>query len=92
MLRFFIRRLIVALLVAAGLQLRSFVNLLDADQGFDISHLITLRVTLPATHFTDAPSRFVYAQGIVDAVQPIPGVEGASLSVGVPPGHGMISF
>jgi hypothetical protein len=82
----------VALLVAAGLQLRSFVNLLNADQGFDISRLITIRVTLPATHFADGPSRFVYAQGIVDAVQTIPGIEGASLSNGVPPGQGMISF
>src|SRR5678815_5675589 len=41
----------VTLSVVAGLQLRSFVNLLHEDRGLDADKLVTFNVTMPAAQF-----------------------------------------
>ncbi len=76
--------LAVALAVSAGLQLRSFVNLLDVDQGFDLRQLSTLRVGFPPKFFTDSAQRYVVAENLRAALEHMPGVEGVTLSAGVP--------
>ena len=82
----------VTLSVVAGLQLRSFVNLLHEDRGLDADKLVTFNVTMPAAQFADGPSRYAAAERIRTAATQVPGVENATLSFGVPPGAGSIFF
>lgn len=76
--------LAVALAVAAGLQLRSFVNLLEVDQGFALDRLVSLRVGFPPRAFADATDRYIVAENLRTALEHMPGVEGVARSVGVP--------
>lgn len=76
--------LAVALAVAAGLQLRSFVNLLHVDQGFALEQLVSFRVGFPPRAFADSPQRYVVAENLRTALERLPGVEGVALSAGVP--------
>jgi len=84
--------LAIALSVAAGIQLRSFVNLLHVDRGFDAARLVTFNLTTPAAKFGDDASRYSYVETVRAAMQSIPGVEAATLSSGVPPSAGAIYF
>jgi len=82
----------VTLSVVAGLQLRSFVNLLYEDRGLDADKLVTFSVTMPPAQFADGPSRYAAAQQIRAAATQVPGVESATLSFGVPPRAGNLYF
>jgi predicted permease len=84
--------LAVALSVAAGIQLRSFVNLLQEDRGIDVEHLATFEVTLPGGAVADGPSRYAVAEAIRSNAQSVPGIEAATLSRGVPPAAGALYF
>ena len=82
----------VALTAAAGLQLRSFVNLLREDRGFDAGQLMVFQVSMPAAHFGDAASRFGYAEAMRSTLSGLPGIQGTVLSRGVPPSSGDLHF
>jgi putative ABC transport system permease protein len=84
--------LAVALSVAAGIQLRSFVNLLHADRGIDADRLATFEVSLPAGAAADGPGRFALADGIRSSAASVPGIEAATFSFGVPPSAGTLYF
>jgi putative ABC transport system permease protein len=82
----------VALTAAAGLQLRSFVNLLHEDRGFDAEQLTVFRVSMPAAHFADGVSRSAYAEAIRSSLSRLLGVQGTAISRGVPPASGDLHF
>jgi len=82
--------LAVALCVGAGIQLRSFVNLLQDDRGLDAQALSVFEVQLPAGAGTDGASRLATAEQLRATAVAIPGVEGATLSFGVPPRSGSL--
>jgi hypothetical protein len=82
----------VALTAAAGLQIRSFVNLLRDDRGFEAGRLTTFRVSMPGAHFADAASRASYAGAVRTRLSALPGVEGTAVSRGVPPSSGDLHF
>ena len=84
--------LAIALSVAAGIQLHSFVNLLHVDRGFDAERLVRFDLTTPAAKFGDDASRYSYIESVRAAAQSMPGVEAATLSSGVPPSAGAIYF
>jgi predicted permease len=84
--------LAVALSVAAGIQLRSFVNLIHEDRGIDADRLATFQVSLPAAAAADGPSRYVLAQAIRSSAESVPGIEAATFSFGVPPKTGNLYF
>jgi len=72
------------LLVVATLLLRSFMNLLRAEEGFDTSRLVTLRLELPADRY-DSPD--VIVRGVEDVVarlEALPGVESVAASNLIP--------
>jgi putative ABC transport system permease protein len=80
--------LAVALTAAAGLQLRSFVNLLHEDRGLDAEKLAVFTMSMPAAQFADAASRFAYAEAVRASLGGVPGIEATTLSRGVPPNSG----
>jgi putative ABC transport system permease protein len=83
--------LAVALSAAAGVQLRSFVNLLHTDPGIDADRLVTVAVSLPADRFA-GERRHEVADTVRASLRGLPGIEGATLSVGVPPAAGSLYF
>jgi putative ABC transport system permease protein len=70
-------------LVAAGLMLRTFANLLDAPIGFDPSHVLTARVSLNLREFPSVDRRSAFYPAAIARVRDLPVVDAAS--VGGPP-------
>jgi predicted permease len=73
-----------ALLIGAGLFLRSFVNLLRLDPGFQTQNVITAIVTLPGSRYKDDAAREHFFQEFLDRISTIPGVRAAGASSDVP--------
>lgn len=65
-------------LVAAGLMLRTFVNLLEAPIGFDPTHVVTARVSLNLKAFPDVDRRWAFFREAIARVRELPGVDAAS--------------
>ncbi len=77
----------VALLIGAGLMLRSLFLLGSVDPGFRPDHVITMKLALPQTRYDGlAIARFY--QRLLDRIQPLPGVRYAAVSRNVPLGGG----
>lgn len=67
------------LLTGAGLLLKSFLLLESVDLGFNPSHLLTMRMTLPETQYpTDAKAAAFFEQ-LLARIRGVPGVESAGL-------------
>lgn len=81
------------LLIGAGLMVRSYLKIQNADLGFDPRNLLTFRVGLPPTQFTDkAQVRRFFAQ-LTPALAAIPGVEAAGAASMLPSnGIGLNAF
>jgi putative ABC transport system permease protein len=82
----------VALLAAAGLQMRSFQNLVNADRGLDSNRVLLASVRLPVTQFADKASQSATAVLLEERVRALPGVEKTTLASNVPPATGNIYF
>ncbi len=86
----------LVLLVGATLLVRSFGRLLAVDPGFDPSHVVTLRVSLPSSRYGDPDpvvarqKRDAFFQPLLESVSTLPGVASAALGSGVPPETGIM--
>jgi putative ABC transport system permease protein len=82
----------VALLIGAGLLLRSFITLQQVDAGFDVDAVMTGRV-LPAsaTDFDTRQERLQFWDRVTAEVAALPGVTGVSTISFVPLGRGNTS-
>lgn len=76
--------LAVTLLVGAGLLLRSFQALARVSPGFDVEHVLTLRVSANWGETVDLKGLRQRMDRDLDAVRQIPGVEGAATSLSLP--------
>ncbi|HMG05790.1 MAG TPA: ABC transporter permease [Chthoniobacterales bacterium] len=74
----------ILLLIAAGLLIRSFGKLLQADVGFESKNLLTLEYRLPRAKYTQPDAPWNFHQQVLDRVQQIPGVKSAALVRGLP--------
>lgn len=84
--------LAVALLAAAGLQLRSFVNLVNADRGLDTQGVLTASVELPAALVADPATRPTLVDAVESRAAALPGVVSTTVASGLPPEGGSILF
>jgi putative ABC transport system permease protein len=82
----------VALLAGAGLQIRSFQNLVNADRGLDSNRVLLASVRLPASQSADKASQSATSLLIEERVRALPGVEKTTLASNVPPAGGNIHF
>jgi predicted permease len=71
------------LLIAAGLMLHSFVNLLRADPGFRPQQVLTASISLPFEHYRGPNISRFYDQ-LVGALQAVPGVQSAGAGTDLP--------
>ena len=75
------------LLVGGALLARSFSALVNADRGYEPSHLLTAWIPMPAPAFTPE-QRARIAAGIVERLGAAPGVSAVGLSNAPPAGRG----
>jgi putative ABC transport system permease protein len=73
----------VLLLIGAGLLVRSFHQLQKVNPGFQLDHLVTMRVILPPTTYNGPKSRAFYDR-LVTAIGALPGIQSVATSSGVP--------
>jgi putative ABC transport system permease protein len=81
----------VALLIGAGLLIRSFWRLQHVQPGFDASRLLTMRLNLPALSYRNGDARWAFYERLLADVSALPGVRAAATSSIVPLGGGNTS-
>jgi putative ABC transport system permease protein len=67
----------LVLLVGAGLLIRSFVLLISEDLGFKPSHVLTMQLWLPESHYAEGQPVVNFYQQVIDRVAALPGVKAA---------------
>jgi len=81
------------LLIAAGLMIKSVVELKTADLPFATDNIFTARINLTAVEHPDTASRALFYEELLPRLEAIPEVEAATLSDGLPAsGNGMRTF
>jgi putative ABC transport system permease protein len=77
------------LLMAAGLLMRSFRELMRVDPGFDPTNVVTLQIELPmGTTYRRQEQRDRFFQELLDRIEANPDIETASMSNAPPLGEG----
>jgi putative ABC transport system permease protein len=70
----------LALLIGAGLMMRSFARLQSLDPGFAPDGLLTFRVSTRGERYQDAEARFAFFRDVRDAIAAAPGVSAVGVS------------
>jgi putative ABC transport system permease protein len=73
-----------ALLIAAGLLLKSFWRLQSIDSGFDARNVLTLRLRLPDAKYRTSQQTTGFLSEVLRRVAVLPGVTRASVATGFP--------
>lgn len=76
------------LLIVAGLFIRSLQKAQQMDLGYDINHVLTIRIEPEFFDRTDAVSPVALYNQVLERVRVLPGVEGASFADFIPSGGG----
>jgi putative ABC transport system permease protein len=80
------------LLIAAGLMIKSVVQLKNVEMPFAIDNVLTARVDLPRGSYPDSAASIRFFEQLLPKLQTVPAVEAAALSDGLPAaGNGAIS-
>ncbi len=74
----------LTLLVGAGLMIQSFGRLMSVDLGFDPSHVVTARLTLPERRYPELAQWTAFHRELLRRISTIPGVDSAGLNSAVP--------
>jgi putative ABC transport system permease protein len=74
----------LALLIGAGLLLRSFVEMRRGDIGVQSQNILTMAVVLPDTKYAKLTDRRAFCEGLLDRVTHAPGVAAAAVSQQIP--------
>ncbi|MGE5326912.1 MAG: ABC transporter permease, partial [Deltaproteobacteria bacterium] len=67
------------LLVGAGVMVKGFRHLLDADPGFDRTHVLTFRTAMDESASKDPNRMRQFYNGVVEKLSALPGVESAAV-------------
>src|SRR5277367_6065771 len=78
----------LVLLAGSGLLIRSFIRLAGVDPGFDASHLLSFKVSLPSLKYSTDPARLAFFQQLLARISRLPGVRSASMN-SYPPFSGL---
>jgi putative ABC transport system permease protein len=79
------------LLIAAGLMIKSVVQLKNVQMPFAIDNVLTARVDLPLARYPDSPASIRFFEQLLPRLREVPGVDAATLSDGLPAaGNGVI--
>ena len=86
--------LAVVLLVGGGLMLKSFVQLLRVDPGFQPNQVLRLDLALPETKYREPQQQIAFYNELIGRIGSLPGVEsvGATTQTPLSPGDNWIPF
>jgi putative ABC transport system permease protein len=76
--------LALALMVGAGLMVKSFLNLRQTPLGFDPSSLLTMKMDPPWTKYNRVNQTAPFYKRVIEEVERIPGVESATFNDSLP--------
>lgn len=76
--------LTVMLLIAAGLMLKSFLQLRSNDLGIPGDHVLTMGYSLPKEQYAKPEQNAGFAESLLERVRRVPGVEAAGIGSVVP--------
>lgn len=76
--------LALLLLCGAGLMLRSFVQLIRANPGFEAEHLLTMKIALPGGAYPKPEQTSVYLEQLLERLQTLPGVQSVAAASTLP--------
>ncbi len=74
----------LALLVGAGLLVRSFGRLLDLDPGFDPKGVLTMQMILPRSDYPDDPAKSAFTERLCEGVTSLPSVSACAVTSFLP--------
>ena len=72
------------LLIAAGLLIRSYVQLQHVAPGFEPEGVTTFSLSLPAARYADPASPRAFVSALLSRLKAEPGVESAAVAMGLP--------
>jgi putative ABC transport system permease protein len=73
------------LLVGTGLMVRSFIGLVDSDQGYRLEKTLTMQLTVPSARYKTDDQLAAFYTNLTDRLRDLPGVAGAGLTSALPP-------
>lgn len=76
--------LALALLVGAGLLMRSFLKLQQTDAGFRPDRVLTASLSLPRARYNDATKAIAFHDRLLEKMSALPGVQSAGLTSDLP--------
>jgi putative ABC transport system permease protein len=74
----------LVLLTGAALTAKSFWNLLHVSPGFRTEHILTARISLPASRYPDVPRIAAFQSQVLERVRNLPGIQSAGLTAYLP--------
>ena len=75
----------IVLLVSAGLLIRSFIHLQNAEIGFDAKNLFSVQLSMPRAKYQTPTSRELFAEQLLERIRSSPGVATATQVLSAPP-------
>ncbi len=76
--------LAMVLLVSAGLMIKSFVRIMEADPGFNAQHTLTATINLPETKYKEGTQKADFYREVAQRLSSVPGVTSSGLSSMLP--------
>jgi putative ABC transport system permease protein len=84
--------LAMALVVAAGLFVRSFTTLTSVSPGFDPQHLLKAEVSLPQFQYSTPQQWTTFSNELLSRVQASPGLQDSALGLPLPLADGFVNL
>jgi putative ABC transport system permease protein len=73
------------LLIGSGLLIRSFLQLMNVNPGFDPTNVLTMRMNLPPSRYGTKAQMVSFYNEVLRQMQSLPGVSAAAISSALPP-------
>jgi putative ABC transport system permease protein len=83
--------LCLALLIGAGLMVRTFAGVLEIDLGFNPSRVLTFDVATANEAYRDTEIRWTFYRELTNRLESLPGVERAGGAFNLPLGGGLLA-
>ncbi|UCC72944.1 MAG: ABC transporter permease [Gemmatimonadota bacterium] len=77
--------LALVLFLGAGLMVNSLLRLQSVDRGFESENLVSMRLSLPPSRYSDARLRSLFFENVAERLRSLPDVQAAAWARGVPP-------
>src|SRR6266498_3273510 len=76
--------LAMTLLIGAGLMMKSFIRVRQISIGFNADHVVTAKVALPETQYSEPAQRNNFYRQLLERLSAKPGVESVALTSSLP--------